>query len=429
MLFEEQQAFVDKVVKARKGMFLLQGGAGTGKTHTVAALIKQLGQHYSTLNVVMTAPTHTAVKILSNFVTTADIKERHISVVTATIHSILGLYVKTYKGKQVLRKKHELAGALYSYDVVVIDEGSMIGNDIWVHLKEALQNYQGIVIFMADIAQLKPVTEYGIAEYSPIFSAIKNVHTLTTSRRTALDNPAFELINKYREASLNNKMLFTVNSNLTQDHKGYMCCDKDLWYKLLVNNTKEAVKLGDLTYVKAVAYTNNRVNDINTVVRGKIYGYDAPQFVDHEYVVAGSVILSPEGNILINNNAEFKVNILREDICHMTRLPVFWVETSVCSTPLKVINFSALAAKDKYFKDLAKKCRTTPALWDKYSEEFNSFADIRYLHAYTAHKCQGATFKYVFIDQHNIATIKDPVDRGAAAYVAVSRATDRIHFY
>jgi ATP-dependent exoDNAse (exonuclease V) alpha subunit len=376
----------------------------------------------------MTAPTHTAVKILSNFVTNQNIQDKHISVTTATIHSILGLYVKTYKGKQVLRKRHELAGALYVYDVVVIDEGSMIGEDIWVHLKDALKSYQGIVIFMADIAQLKPV-EQGGSNYSPIFSVIKNKHTLEVSRRTAIDNPAFDLICRYREAALNSKMLLTVNSNLTPDYKGYLHSDKDLWYKLLVSNTKEATKSGDLTYVKAIAYTNNRVNDINTFVRGQIYGYNAPQFMDGEYVVAGSIILNSDGNIIINNNAEFRVNILREDICHMTNLPVYWVESSLSSIPLKVINFHALAAKDNYFKELRKKCMTTPSLWDQYSEEYNSFADIRYLHAYTAHKCQGATFKYVFIDQYNLSTIKDPTDRASAAYVAVSRATDRIHFY
>jgi hypothetical protein len=431
MLFDEQQAFVDKVLKAKRGKFLLQGGAGTGKTHTVAALIQQLGKEYPKLNVVMTAPTHTAVKVLDKFVESADIsKIENISITSCTIHSLLGLFVKTYKSRQILVKRQKDAVApLHCFDIVVIDESSMIGDDIWGHLAESLERYQGIVIFMGDIAQLRPVTEFGLPQLSPVFSLIRNEHTLTTSRRTAEDNPAFGLINKYREASLNSKMILTTHSKLTPDHKGYMCSDKDLWYKLLVEDTREAIKEGNLSLVKAIAYTNNRVNDINNVVRGCIYGYDAPQFMEGEYIIAGSAILDSEGNILINNNEEFQVNILREDVCDKTKLPIYWIETSKCLTPLKVINYSALDAKDKYFKKLGSKARTNPALWDNYWEEYNSFADIRYLHAITAHKSQGSTYKHVYMDQDNIATIKDSADRGAAAYVAVSRITDRINFF
>lgn len=431
MLFPEQQEFVDKVLKAKKGRFLLQGGAGTGKTHTVAHLIEELAKEFRLLNVVMTAPTHTAVKVLDRFVETREINAKNVSVSSCTIHSLLGLFVKTIKGKQVLVKRRDKEAPIHGFDVLVIDESSMIGEDIWNPLSEALHKYQGLVIFMGDIAQLKPVTDYGTSKDSPVFSLIKNVHTLTTSRRTEYDNPAFELINKYREASLNEQMVLTVNSKLNEEHKGYMYCDsKDLWYKLLVGYAQQGINTSNTNLVKAIAYTNNRVNDINNIVRGNIYGYDAPQYVKDEFVIAGTAILDSEGNIIIHNNEEFRVEILSEELCSMTKLPVFWVQPDKPGVgPLKVINYGALEAKDNYFKKLANKCKSNPSLWDTYWEEYNSFADIRYSYAITAHKSQGSTYTYVFIDQDNIAKIKDASDRAAAAYVAVSRMTDRVHFY
>lgn len=429
MLHSEQRNFVDEVLASPRGCYLLKGGAGTGKTHTVSQLIRELKGIEPNLNVVMTAPTTTAVKVLKDFIEEDSTFTDFIE--ACTIHSLLELIVKNKGGSTILEKNKNYkkrTARILQYDVIIVDETSMIGRDLWYkYLKPEISRIpNALVIFMGDKEQFKPVKD---GDFSPIFEEINKVFTLHTPQRTNKDNPARSLIDKYREAALSSKMFITKATNLNKDFDGYVTLDQDKWLELLVARVKEGLDKDDPDYCKAIAYTNRRVNDINTFIRTKIYGENAPQFVDNEYVVANSAIVGEDQNVVIENNREFKVNLLKEDICEYTKLPVIWVESEIYGQPLKVIDYKALPLQEQFFTNMRKACRDVPSMWEDYWTYYYSFADIRYLHAKTGHKSQGSTVNHVFVDQDNLKTIRDPEDRARAAYVAVSRMRNCVYFY
>jgi hypothetical protein len=57
----------------------------------------------------------------------------------------------------------------------------------------------------------------------------------------------------------------------------------------------------------------------------------------------------------------------------------------------------------------------------------SQFAVLAYEHAFTSHRSQGSSFKHCWVCYPNLQTIRDPEDKQAACYVAVSRASETLH--
>ena len=82
-----------------------------------------------------------------------------------TIHKLLNIKRKISKeGKEEFHivqdnKKLLKSLSIYEYDIVIIDESSMLSNEIIDSLR-SLKKFKGKVIFIGDTAQLPPVNEY-----------------------------------------------------------------------------------------------------------------------------------------------------------------------------------------------------------------------------------------------------------------------------
>jgi ATP-dependent exoDNAse (exonuclease V) alpha subunit len=134
---------------AGKTRHVLTGNVGTGKTTLMQALVAELmGKDVA---ICVTAPTHKAVSVLAR-----KLREAKLHGVEAiTIHSLLGLKPVPKDGSTI--PKREGKSQAGRYQVVVIDEASMVSSDLFDFIEEDLQHH--FVLFVGDPAQLPPVGE------------------------------------------------------------------------------------------------------------------------------------------------------------------------------------------------------------------------------------------------------------------------------
>ena len=147
------QGFFEPLMGGKK-FFLLSGYAGTGKTFTITEFVKGLD---SDVRVILTAPTNKAVRVLDRMAEKAG-----LVVDTGTIHSLLGLVLSYEKEKQVLKKKR--ASTISKYDLVIVDECSMVGEELWHTIEGSLINHSTQVIFVGDERQKTSWNDWGLLQ-------------------------------------------------------------------------------------------------------------------------------------------------------------------------------------------------------------------------------------------------------------------------
>jgi len=135
---DDQQRRAVGAVLAR-GLVLLEGGPGTGKTSTVAAMIRSVQEHCPQARIHLAAPTGKAAGRLGQ--ATGD---RHPC---STLHRLL-----EQRGDRFLRNRHHPLGL----DLLIVDEVSMVDLELMAALLEALPASCRLVL-VGDPAQLPPV--------------------------------------------------------------------------------------------------------------------------------------------------------------------------------------------------------------------------------------------------------------------------------
>ena len=156
------------------GFYLLTGHAGSGKTYLMQRLTKNMLAKRR--RIVLSAPTHKAVAVLARKLVEANVRD----VPCRTIHSILSLTPKPRTDRLVFERERDAEPV--TADVVVVDECSMVSEDLYRHIKRHLPSAFGL--FVGDPAQLPPVGEVESQTF-----ATKNRSHLTTIVRQAAGNP------------------------------------------------------------------------------------------------------------------------------------------------------------------------------------------------------------------------------------------------
>ena len=143
---------------------LLIGYAGTGKTTLVAKFINDLIKTKLCKKIVMAAPTHKAVNIAKSklFVDKKDADDLNKIINIMTIHRLLNY--QSYVGQEGEKffAKGKIDPNWSIYDLVVIDECSMLSNQIITDIKSQLANQANPnvkIIYVGDPAQLPPVNQ------------------------------------------------------------------------------------------------------------------------------------------------------------------------------------------------------------------------------------------------------------------------------
>jgi exodeoxyribonuclease V alpha subunit len=156
--YDEQRAAI--AAAARRWTTVLTGGPGTGKTTTVAGLLAVLADQAAVrgrrLSVALAAPTGKATARLQESVDTeaarfpADDRDRLAGLESLTLHRLLG-----FRPDNTTRFRHHRGNRL-KYDVVVVDESSMVELLMMGRLLEALRPDTRLVL-VGDPDQLSSV--------------------------------------------------------------------------------------------------------------------------------------------------------------------------------------------------------------------------------------------------------------------------------
>ena len=144
-------------LSAMKHRFIMiTGGPGTGKTSTVVKILVLLLEHCKDLRVAVAAPTGKAaarlqqsIRSIKNQIDCSSTIRDILPTEATTIHRLLGASKETTR--YLFNKDH-----LLPYDVVVVDEASMIDLPLMAKLVEALSK-QTRLILLGDVDQLSSV--------------------------------------------------------------------------------------------------------------------------------------------------------------------------------------------------------------------------------------------------------------------------------
>jgi hypothetical protein len=146
---------------------VLSGYAGTGKTWLLVQLIAAV----TGLRVAVCAPTHKAVAVI-----TAKLVESQPSgkIWSGTLHALLGLRLREDRdgGMQLDLDRQDKGTYFEDYDLVVIDEASMVGTQLLSHISEFQRcGRRPCVLYVGDPGQLLPVEpENSENDIGPLFS-------------------------------------------------------------------------------------------------------------------------------------------------------------------------------------------------------------------------------------------------------------------
>jgi exodeoxyribonuclease V alpha subunit len=190
---------------------IITGGPGTGKTTTVAKIIAILLQENPQINIALAAPTgKAAVRMKESLLNNKDteiwgIKGLVDSLKPSTIHRLLGSIKDSPDFKK--NKENPLA-----FDVVIVDESSMIGTPLFSKLLNAIDPKKTKLILLGDANQLASVDVGSL--FGDICLTQKQVLNNFTDESKALFN---SFLNPKHQIPLHSFRLKSIQ-NLLQEH-------------------------------------------------------------------------------------------------------------------------------------------------------------------------------------------------------------------
>ncbi len=424
--------------------YTLSGYAGTGKTFTLSKLIKQLAT--DGYRVAVTAPTHQAVRVIQGMLSNASIYD----VDCLTLHSLLSLKITRENGKEVLVRSGS-KNHLDKYDVVIVDECSMIDHDLFDYTKRAAQTTRVKIIFTGDPAQIPPVNH---DSQSPTF--LLPGPRLTEIMRQAMDNPILAYCTDIRHGIERGD---TVPPTPVDQHnpiigQGIKVMPGAAFTQFL----QDAFVHGDYDQYpnrfRVIAYRNAQVCAYNRQVQLLRYPMiGAAPFADGELVYIAkplkpTMLVDAEGTTedeLLENTetlAKFDGSPSRAAHPLYPHLSAWCVTITTNNTTYSAWTLddagwqqhrqalNALASEITVAKALQKAgkvCPETPTgAWKDFWKLHDAFAVLRPSYAMTAHKSQGNTFENVFVDALDILRNPNRQEAMQILYVACSRATRNV---
>lgn len=427
--------FVKSLAKEPEDYFCtLSGFAGTGKTTVMNSIIQKI-RHGK--KIAVSAPTHKAKEVI------AKVTKQNAE----TIQSLLGLrpnieLTDFNPNKPIFEVLAE--ERIMNYNIIIIDEASMLGKALVDQLKTKAVLYRTKIIFMGDIYQLPPVGEV----CSTVFN-LKHMTKLETIVRQSDSNPNQKLIelarNDVRDGT-DTCIPYLMNIQMDMNGKeGFKRFDQKEWYEGLLEKYYDSEYKENPDFVKTIAWKNITVGSINRYLRKNIIESD-------ELVAVGDLLMGYK-NIsktlneypffipIVKNSYDYKVTkVVIDEVKIMGvmfkgyktwtkegELPMFILHRD--SYPDFVVAFNERLYKAKEFKQWKSyyTFKEQIILLENVSDDYGNHVcdkDIDYGYCITVHKSQGSTYKNVGICLKDILLNRTPQERRQLIYVAASRVSE-----
>lgn len=422
----------------------LRGYAGTGKTFTLTRLLQNLlAANY---RVAMTAPTHQAVKVIQLMIGKTGMAD----VDCMTIHSLLSLKVKRSHGTTKLVKASN-KNHLEKYDVVIIDECSMVDEDLYTQIEQSAKDANTKILFTGDPAQIPPVNGQGA---SPTFLAPGPM--LTEVMRQAMDNPILAYCTAIRQAIERGESLppMPVNQHNPIIGQGISVMTGDAFTYFLHDAFVASDYARNPMRFRVIAYRNAQIASYNRQVQMLRYPkIGIAPFADGEPIYISeplktSMLVAKEGDTSdeIHENTETLATI--EGAPSRSTHPLYpnlsaWmvvITTFGNAYEAWTLDDEGWQQHQAALKTLASQIKISTALkmqgtlkpdepnyeWLHWYQLKDAFVQLRPAYAMTAHKSQGNTFENVFVDAVDILRNNNRQEAMQILYVACSRATRNV---
>ena len=305
------QAFLNTDDPNRR-IFKTTGYAGSGKSTIAFALAAdQVGQ---SKRIAFTAPTHKALNVGRKIAASRGLTNIDFH----TIHSLLGLSMAKVDGEK--RLQNTGTNSTFLYDVVWLDECSMVGQDLWGFVQRSFGgetrslHHPTKLILMGDPAQLYPVGE----GKSPTFSNALEGINLTEVVRQQQGSPLLDFVTQARRAvtrkAENYRPFRPGGINAVPQSEGVILVSKK---RVLDFACKQIEKFDrDPDRFRILAWRNTQVDGYNAAIRRFRYGANAPRFVVGERLIARDPILATDKRtILVQTSTECVVLEIQAAVC------------------------------------------------------------------------------------------------------------------
>lgn len=400
--------------------FCLEGFAGTGKTTVIQHLLaSQPGWRPA-----LTAPTNKASRVLERMA-----KDAGVDADIMTTYSLLGL--KLDKDGEAKRITRGVKNRLAEYNLVIVDEASMINQSLRGFLFEAVMTNSIKIIYMGDPLQLPPVKE----ATSPVFmDAQMQRFKLTHVVRQALDNPIIAATAYIRKCIAEREVpVFTTTRTQAG---GLFMLEHAKWLHWLSSGFNSLTYENDPDAFRAVAWTNRQVGMINRRVRAiqNPEKHLTSRFLVGERVVAAAPVFYDDTDEppLMTTDREATVETV-EVGPHPLYGELFGpcYNLTLVTDDGELVNASAVHPdyQDKHNAEVDRRAieaRKDRRAWANFWEFKEMYADLRPCHALTVHRSQGSTYGTVFVHMGDIMSNRNKQEALQCLYVAVSRAADNV---
>jgi len=285
------------------------------------------------------------------------------------------------------------------YGIIVIDEVSMVGDEIWSWVLEAQTRWPRVLICMGDPCQLPPVND---GDESPAFE-----HTsvqLTEVMRHA--GPILEIATRVREDLTAPRPIEAPAFRVDQE-------------TFLARFVQCVLNDDDC---KALAWTNRAVAWLNIEIRRRVFGDPPDIWQEGEHVVVKTTWSSPDEQVLLHSEQDLWLTSSAEPVKHLD-VPAWRVEVDGIDRPL----YTVAPDGEKVFRSEASRLKheaRAAGAWRDYYAFSDAFCDLRLGYATTVHKSQGSTYEHCYVVDSNLIKCPDVRTRNMLRYVAFSRASD-----
>lgn len=393
---------------------LLEGYAGTGKTTLLGVLVETLtSEGYK---VAVTAPTNKAVSVLMEKVPSASCH--------STIHSLLGLSLQQEEDKQKIAQSGP--SSLGDYDIVIVDECSMIGADLlrWIKGRPKF-------IFVGDPAQLPPVNE----SLSPVFRSVGLRWSLSKIVRQAEGNAIIDISSAIRLLSEQNREIDLGALEGVLSGKKEACVMKGIDLTQCVISERDEGR-----DCRILAWRNATIDRYNDAIYRTIYPEAKTPFMPGQMaIIHQSFEYDTASHMRLDTSEE--VEILEMIPGEHLGVSVFFVkvkrqggEIVKIPVPSSLSGFNALVDTSfkewRFWKNQVKLAKNASEASDadKKASAFlkrgwalrNGIAILKHPWAMTVHKAQGSTYDTIFLDWNDMKGING-ADFPRILYTAVTR--------
>ncbi len=442
---EEQYEGIKKIrewLKNDKTFFVLAGYSGSGKS----TLIRKILNEYRG-GVVVSAPTHAAKRVIMEMTGIKGI----------TLSGLLGL--RPDISYELFDPNNPTFAPIAvpkisDYNLVIIDEASMINSALYNLILEKTLDTKTKVIFVGDPAQIPPINE----KISIVFVQTEfDVHWLTKVERQKDTNPLILVYDKLRNNLDKIDGGFERKTNVNSNGEGIIfTTDKNEFRQMMIEKFKSDEYQKDTNYVKVIAWRNETVMRSNQIIRDEIIGKNVDVVEVNDLLTGYKTVVSQNMKFnIIENSADYRVykkskleensygilgyrvtlaeNLTHNDIKYQN---VFIIDTN------NYDNLHLYAEMHDFFKDTAKnnkkfwpkyyefrRCNLLMVDIDKWKNGQNRETghiiskELTYGYGVTCHKTQGATYQNVMILESDINMNWVIEDRNRLKYVSFSRPT------